>query len=274
LRTSYNREVAKDARRSVHPEEFIIEVYRRMSDGGDKQPETTLEELRNSPIVREAVQKYRGVLPQDRNAAILDIGFGNGWFIAACVELGYTNIYGAEFGGRKAYLETWPPAVRKIYAIESNIGDLLADKPQQFDFIHLSHVIEHIPKYTLLFNCDGLYLALKKGGTLLVRTPNMEGPCATSSLFVTLGHEQGFCGSNLRSLLQICNFEEIRFLRLDRFSRPLRQKLGSLIRWPIVRWSAFKHRFFGVNSGGQFGAELIVSARRRAKPALFDEKYR
>ena len=31
----------------------------------------------------------------------------------------------------------------------------------------------------------------------MLRTPNMEGPCANFSLYVSLAHEYGFCGSNL-----------------------------------------------------------------------------
>jgi len=44
-----------------------------------------------------------------------------------------------------------------------------------------------VPKYSLLWVVDALYRALKRGGVLLLRTPNMEGPCATSSLYVTPG---------------------------------------------------------------------------------------
>jgi len=50
-----------------------------------------------------------------------------------------------------------------------------------------------------------------------------------------------------------------------------KQRLGSLLRRPLLAQNKLRHRLFGVNQGGQFGPELIVAARR--KP-LFDPKYK
>jgi hypothetical protein len=221
--------------------------------------------------VAEVVREYRGLLPKDKNARILDIGFGDGWFMAACRELGYKNICGADFDvTRRAYLGDWGVM---LYRIDKDIGDFLGGHPEEFDSIHMSHVIEHIPKYSLLWIGDVLYRALRQDGMLYLRTPNMEGPTPNSSLYVTLAHEYGFCGANLTSLLDICGFDEIRFLKPLQGNR-LRQKLGALARWPFIRMSSVKHRLFGVNEGGQFSSELIVTARRRGCPPFFDEKYR
>jgi SAM-dependent methyltransferase len=150
----------------------------------------------------------------------------------------------------------------------------LAGYRERFDLIHMSHVIEHIPKYSLLYVVDALYWALKPGGVLLLRTPNMEGPCATSSLYVTLAHEYGFAGSNLNSLLNICNFEEILFHNFEIYRPTLKQRAGELLRSGLIRWNAVRHRLFGVNYGRQFGAELVISAKRGVLPPLFDAKYK
>ena len=215
--------------------------------------------------------EYKPVLPQNKEAIILDIGYGDGWFMAACRELGYTNICGAEFNiDRKTYLADRGV---KLYRIEKSIGDLLSRHPEEFDFIHMSHVIEHIPKYSLLWMVDALYQALRKDGTLFLRTPNMEGPTPHTSYYVTLAHEYGFVGSNLISLLDICGFDDIQFLK-PRAPNTMKQKAGVLVRWPFLKVSAAKHRLFGVNRGGQFQAELVVTARRRGFPPFFDDKYR
>jgi len=246
---------------------FVAEVYRRMSlraVAAKRQPPT--EER-----INEVVAEYRQFLPDDKNAAILDIGFGDGWFMAACLKLGYTNISGADFAPEnKPYLKGWNVRLHKI---ETEIGDFLAMHPGEYDFIHMSHVIEHIPKYSLLWIVDALYQALKKGGTLFLRTPNMEGPCANSSYYVTLAHEYGFSGSNLTSLLSVCGFDDIR-LHAPSPPRGLRRQLGTLLRWPFLQESRIKDRLFGVNYGGHFGAELISTSRRGEFPPLFDEKYR
>lgn len=251
----------------MDPHNFVAEVYRRMS----------LRMIATKPLpptqrrISEVAEEYRHFLPRNKDAAILDVGFGDGWFMAACLKLGYTNISGAEFAPEnKPYLRDWNV---RLYKIESEVGEFLADHPAEYDFIHMSHVIEHIPKYSLLWIVDALYRALKKDGTLFLRTPNMEGPCANSSYYVTLAHEYGFSGSNLASLLSVCGFDDIR-LHAPPEPKGLRRQLGALMRWPYLQERRFRNRLFGVNHGGHFSAELISTSRRGDFPALFNEKYR
>lgn len=246
---------------------FVAEVYRRMA--------LRMGDAKRLPPSRERIdevaEEYARFLPSSKDAAILDIGFGNGWFMAACLHLGYTNISGAEFAPEnKPYLKDWNVTLHKI---ETEIGEFLAKHPGEYDFIHMSHVIEHIPKYSLLWIVDALYQALHKEGTLFLRTPNMEGPCSNSSYYVTLAHEYGFSGSNLRSLLSVCGFDHIR-LHAPPSPRGLRQRFGNFLRWPFIQERRIRNRLFGVNYGGQFGAELIATARRGDFPPLFDDKYR
>jgi 2-polyprenyl-3-methyl-5-hydroxy-6-metoxy-1,4-benzoquinol methylase len=260
----------------MDPNAFVAEVYRRMAvRHAEQKSRPNWEQTQRDPTVRAATQQYAPHLPKDKNARILDIGFGEGWFLAACLNLGYSYLCGAEFGiAHKAYVRDWAPDRITLWEIRSDIGDFLRDKREQFDFIHMSHVIEHIPKYSLFWVVDALYFALKPGGSILLRTPNMEGPCANSSLYVTLAHEYGFAGSNLASLLDICGFDDVRFLRFPDPQFTLKQRLGKLLRWPYLKQNQWRHRLFGVNHGGQFGAELIVTARRNDFPPYFDPRYR
>jgi 2-polyprenyl-3-methyl-5-hydroxy-6-metoxy-1,4-benzoquinol methylase len=260
----------------MEPNAFVAEVYRRMSLRHQaERPKPSFAEMQNDSRVLLAVAEYAPLLPSDNKSAILDIGFGGGWFLAACVKLGYTNLSGADFGiENKAHVVDWKKGSITLHEIESDIGTFLGDHPGQYDFIHMSHVIEHIPKYSLLWIGDALYRALKPGGVLLLRTPNMEGPTPNSSLYVTLAHEYGFCGSNLTSLLDICCFDEIQFRDVEVRHPTFKQRVGALLRWPFVQENRLRHRLFGVNVGGQFGTELLVTARRGDLPALFSTKYK
>jgi 2-polyprenyl-3-methyl-5-hydroxy-6-metoxy-1,4-benzoquinol methylase len=260
----------------VDPHAFVAEVYRRMSlRHRAEQRSPSWAEVKDDPRVLQAAHEVRDLLPSDKQAAILDVGFGTGWFLAACLRLGYTNLSGADFGiANKAHVKAWASNAITLSEIQSDIGSFLADKPERYEFIHMSHVIEHIPKYSLFWVVDALYRALKPGGMLMLRTPNMEGPCANSSLYVTLAHEYGFSSGNLTSLLDICGFDEIRF-RVPSTPQPrLKQRLGQLIRWPFLKESQIRHRLFGVNEHGHFDAELIVTGRRGNFPPFFDPKYR
>lgn len=260
----------------MEPNAFVAEVYRRMSlRHSSGRPQPSFAEIQNDSRVLLAVTEYAPLLPKRKDAAILDIGFGGGWFIAACVKLGYTNIAGADFGiANKEHVRDWAKGAIQLHEIENDIGDFLAHRPEAYDFIHMSHVIEHIPKYSLLWVVDAIFRALKKDGVLLLRTPNMEGPTPNSSLYVTLAHEYGFAGSNLKSLLDICGFDDITFHNLPQKRATLKQRLGSLLRRPHLVQNKLRHRLFGVNQGGQFGTELIVTARRGEMQPLFDPKYK
>ena len=91
---------------------------------------------------------------------------------------------------------------------------------------------------------------------------------------MTLAHEYGFSGSNLKSLLDICGFDDIRIHSPAAIYRStFRQRLGRILRWSFLKENQLKHRLFGVNSGGQFDSELIVTGKRGDAPALFDSKY-
>jgi 2-polyprenyl-3-methyl-5-hydroxy-6-metoxy-1,4-benzoquinol methylase len=260
----------------MEPHAFVAEVYRRMSlRHRSEQRQPSWEDVKNEPRVLQAAGEVCSLLPANKSAAILDIGFGRGWFLAACLKLGYTNLAGADFGiENKAFVRDWAPNHVVLHEIEDNIGNFLAGRAEQYDFICMSHVIEHVPKYSLLWVVDALYRALRRGGVLLLRTPNMEGPCATSSLYVTLAHEYGFSGSNLKSLLDICGFDDIRIHSPAIYGWTFRQRLGRILRWPFLKENQLKHRLFGVNSGGQFDSELVVTGKRGDAPALFDPRYR
>jgi 2-polyprenyl-3-methyl-5-hydroxy-6-metoxy-1,4-benzoquinol methylase len=259
----------------MEPHAFVKEVYRRMAlRHAAASARTPWSEMQSHSEVQQAVHELRPLLPRSEDAAILDIGFGSGWFLAACLKLGYKNLSGADFGIKnKSHIQTWGDGAIQLHEIEDNIGNFLVAYEQRYDFIHMSHVIEHIPKYSLLWVVDTLYRAPKADGTLMLRTPNMESPCANSSLYVTLAHEYGFSASNLESLLDICGFDDICFRRPTIFQPTGKQRIGNALRRIFLKENEIKHRLFGVNRHGIFGSELVVTAKRGAMPPLFDPKY-
>lgn len=262
----------------MNGDDFVAEVYRRIAlKHGAGSAILKWREIQNDAYINHAAQCYRSLLPANKEAKILDIGFGNGWFMAVCTMLGYQNIHGADFQiASKDQIKKWSPSIIELYDIQTNIGDLLASHPNKYDFIHFSHVIEHIPRTSLFYIVDSIYRALKRNGTLLVRCPNMEGPCAVSSLYVSLGHEYGFTSSNLESLLSLCNFENVEFHRFKSLNQNSKQYIGEGLRSTIRLFYRIMHRLFRssqINQRKQFGTELIVTARRFNLPTLFNRKY-
>src|SRR5271165_3106417 len=106
----------------MEPNAFVAEVYRRMALRKAMKNAQTPATPPTPERVAQVAAEYRAVLPNNKDAVILDIGYGDGWFMAACRELGYKNICGADFGvDEKAYLKDWGVT---LYRIEKDIGEL------------------------------------------------------------------------------------------------------------------------------------------------------
>ena len=260
----------------MEPNKFIAEVYRRMDMGDSGHPDSIDPDFfLNNKYTKAAVKDYQKVLPEKKDTKILDIGFGWGQFSAACIHLGYENIHCADFGAKHKLLKVRKefPQIKGVYDIESTVGDFLGDSDEKFDFIHLSHVIEHIPKHSLLYLVDSIYKSLNRDGIFFARTPNMLGLISLHGLFCTLGHEYGFTEYNLSSLLKICGFEMIQFYKFKP-DQSLKQKSANILRKLFYLKENLKYRLFLGAYPQEIGNELIVSGTRKDKPELFDKKFK
>jgi SAM-dependent methyltransferase len=128
--------------------------------------------LRFVPFFREKVLSRIRYLHGSLRGKLLDVGCGNGWFIAHMRDLGW-DVLGIE-----------PDAAAARQAREQRGVPVLVGSVEEarlprgsFDAITLSHVIEHVPDpVETLGQCARL---LKPRGKLVVTTPN----------FLSLGHK-------------------------------------------------------------------------------------
>ena len=126
----------------MNPDQFIKETYRRMSARSQNNTDVNwewhnLENFLNQESAKITSKQYTQILPKDKNAKILDIGFGTGWFMAACIKMGYKNIYGADFFGKEKTQKVADTcgSIKEIFDIKTNIGDFLLELNQKFDFL-------------------------------------------------------------------------------------------------------------------------------------------
>jgi SAM-dependent methyltransferase len=100
-----------------------------------------------------------------RSGKLLDIGCGNGEFLKFAGRYGWHAV-GVDFD-RGAVKEA------RSYGLDVRLGDInVLDSSERYDFISLSHVIEHVyDPAELLRSCHGL---LNDGGVLWLETPNIE----------------------------------------------------------------------------------------------------
>lgn len=96
---------------------------------------------------------------------LLDVGCGNGKFLAFATELGWQS-EGVDFDANAVQVAREQGLVAHHGSI-----DTLRDRSEYYDVITLSHVIEHVhDPVTMLSRCRSL---LKPGGLLWLETPNL-----------------------------------------------------------------------------------------------------
>ena len=96
---------------------------------------------------------------------LLDVGCGNGEFLRFASRYGW-NVVGVDF-------DEVAVAEARSDGLDVSLGSInIIDSNERFDFISLSHVIEHVyDPVELILAC---YTLLNDGGTLWLETPNIE----------------------------------------------------------------------------------------------------
>ena len=132
-------------------------------------------------------KNYLCFLPNNKNAKILDIGCGNGYFLRMCKEYGYNNLYGIDLVEDNVSLcKGYGLQVENI-----SIQDFLKANHMLFDSIIMNDVIEHIPRSEIIDLLVQLKTIMVSGGTMLIKTMNMSNPVAVNTLFCDFTHEWG-----------------------------------------------------------------------------------
>jgi 2-polyprenyl-3-methyl-5-hydroxy-6-metoxy-1,4-benzoquinol methylase len=180
---------------------------------------------------------------------VLDVGCGNGYFLAACREKGY-QVHGIDCSGFAVQ-----HAIKKL-GLDVTIGALdEIDMPEkEFDVITFWHCLEHMhdPREAL----DKAVAWLKPDGLLIIEVPNHEGTDARSVGVDWVGwslphHLFHFTEQTLSLLLRLRGFEIIK--SNDFHSETIKE---SLKRVPIV--SLFARPIATLYSGHS----IAVVARR------------
>ena len=196
LRDVTNPIVAAVDRTSQISSDFI---YRRLEDG-----------LRGSAAeIREAMQHYAERAARSQPA--LDLGCGRGEFLELCRERGVTargfdtnerSVADLKKRGFDVALSGIPECFQSM--ADGSAGSILA-----------AHVVEHLPVDALFALFRESARVLKKGGVLMIETPNAESLVVSGSEFwrdpthlaprhpaalVLLGREHGFSIEEVRAV--------------------------------------------------------------------------
>jgi len=156
-------------------------------------------------------------LSKVNNGKLLDIGCGNGVFLARMREKGW-DVTGLEADAKAAFIAESRYGLKVIVGRWEEVDFL----PNSFDAIIMNHVIEHMtdPGYSLKRCFD----VLKIGGELSLVTPNIEslGHKIFRKYWYSLDpprHLILFSKKNLKELFKDLGFSDLNFYSFSRSTR-------------------------------------------------------
>ena len=155
--------------------------------------------------------------PKDKNCKILDIGFGPGHFLKALKDLSYTNSEGIDID--KPAVENAKKNGLNVKLIKDLKSYLAEDNSGKYDFIIMTHLIEHLPKDETIPILKLIYEnKLNNGGKLFIATPNAQSLIGAYWAYEDWTHSTIFTSGSLYYVLYMAGFRNIRFVDVQGFS--------------------------------------------------------
>ncbi len=181
----------------------VFDQYVESTLGADSPTEYTL---------RLYDTNYRSILPLDKNAKILDIGVGVGGLLMFLRDCGYVNSRGVDISS-----STIRSCQKKGLNCElvADTTEWLNSHADEFDFITLLDVIEHIPKKEIISFLSAIRRSMKATGVLLIQTNNMQAEYAQIMRYGDITHEVGYCETSLRQVCIVAGFKAIDLFGLE-----------------------------------------------------------
>jgi len=155
----------------------------------------------------------QNVLPDDKKTRIIDIGCGLGQTLLALKKLGYENIKGIDIS---SYAVNQCKAKNLNVSISKNIVSYCNKSKQKYDFIIMSHVLEHIAKTEIIDTLRAIHnKILYEKGILCIMVPNAQSNTGSYWAYEDFTHSVLFTAGSLYYVLKSAGFNEIEFLDVD-----------------------------------------------------------
>ncbi|MBC7383802.1 MAG: class I SAM-dependent methyltransferase [Bacteroidia bacterium] len=175
------------------------------------------------------------VIPTDKNIKVLDIGCGYGQFLSKLKEEGYTHLMGIDISN-----EAINECRKKGLSVTqvNDIREYVVTGSEKFDFIIMSHVLEHIDKDKIIDTLRYIKMnLLAPGGSFTLMVPNAQSFTGTYWRYEDFTHTILFTAGSCIYVLKSAGFETISFIDADGTS------LMSFWKKPIIKLMLFIYKF-------------------------------
>jgi 2-polyprenyl-3-methyl-5-hydroxy-6-metoxy-1,4-benzoquinol methylase len=176
-------------------------------------------------------EELTALLPDNKNAAIVEVGPGYGHLVRWLASKGYSNLLAVERD------EGLADGLRE-HGVLSPERVIAADARQWFrehegkvDLVVLCDVIEHLNHADGRELLECIHHSLNVGGRVWLRTPNMANVLGAYSRYIDLTHEVGYTEWSVLALLEQAGFNVTGLLLQPRYGSRLRQVKAKLQRW-------------------------------------------
>lgn len=155
-------------------------------------------------------RNIKRLLQKNKDAKILEIGFGTGFFIKYLLSNGYKNIHGIELSREETEF-VQKNVYDDVECVES-AEDFLGLHKNEYDFIFMFDVLEHIPKDKTIDFLIKIKQALRNKGIFIARVPNGSNPLNSNASWRDFTHEFIYTARSLAQVNKIAKFSEIKIL--------------------------------------------------------------
>ncbi|HRK04528.1 MAG TPA: class I SAM-dependent methyltransferase [Chlorobiota bacterium] len=144
-------------------------------------------------------------VPTERTARIMDLGCGFGAFLSLLSDEGYQNAVGVDISPQQIAVAH---QLGVTNARVASLRDALFGS-SGFDCITMIDVIEHLTREEAIDTLNLISEVLRPGGTLILRTPNIDAAFGTVLSFGDLTHELHLNKLSTLELFATVNFHSV-----------------------------------------------------------------
>lgn len=156
------------------------------------------------PALRHEYERpwMKGLAP---DAAIFDCGCGSGRQLYALSRMGFKNIFGIDVAEELLTIAR-ADLDKSVKLVNMDAFEFLGKNEGKFDVVILNDVLEHIPRERTVELLRLIHTALRPGGIVNIRVPNMGSILAAYSMYLDFTHVVGFTEYSLMQLLDEVTF--------------------------------------------------------------------